>query len=112
MADVTFLGMGNLGQAMARCAMSGGHETVIWNRTAARAEGLTSEGAIYIPEVSGAIDESPLVIVCVDDYEATYSFLKTSEVEASLKGRILIQLSTGTPSEIPPASIFSRVVSS
>ena len=72
---------------------------MVWNRSVARAEALADQGADCISEVSSAISESPVTIVCIDNYEATNSILKTPEVEASLKDRILIQLSTGTPTE-------------
>jgi len=96
-ADVTFLGVGAMGDALARCTIGGGKDTVIWNRTAGRAEALASQGARYVSDVANAIAESPVVIVCVDDYVATDSFLKTSAAEEALKDRALVQLSSGSP---------------
>ncbi len=110
MADVTFLGIGTMGEALARCAIGGGKDTVIWNRTAGRAEALASQGARYMSDVANAISESPVVIVCVDDYEATDSFLKTSAGEAALKGRSLIQLSSGSPKLARAAQDWARSI--
>ena len=99
-----------MGEALARCAIGGGKDTVIWNRTAARAEALGSQGGRYVSDVAKAISASPVVIVCVDDYEATDSFLRTSAAEESLKGRTLIQLSTGSPKLARTARDWARSV--
>ena len=43
--QVGFLGLGRMGSGMARCLMRGGHEVIVWNRTAAAADPLVAEGA-------------------------------------------------------------------
>ena len=92
--------------------MSAGHDTVVWNRTASRAKALVEEGARYLPAAADAIAESPVVLVCVDDYAASDSFLRTPAAEAALNGGILVQLSTGSPKHARGAHDWARSVGS
>lgn len=97
MSDVTFMGLGLMGYALAATANKAGYDTVVWNRTPSRAEPLISEGARSLLDPAEAIAESPIVVVCVTDYAAAESFLQTPEALAALRGRVLVQLTSGSP---------------
>ena len=97
--DVTVLGLGDMGAALARCLVESGRKTTVWNRTAARAEPLVAEGATHASDVADAIAASPVAIVCVSDYDATRAQLETSAAEEALAGRTLIQLTSGSPAQ-------------
>src|SRR5271156_2240068 len=43
--EIGFIGLGNMGHAMAKNLIEAGHTVTVWNRTAARAAGLKSLGA-------------------------------------------------------------------
>jgi 3-hydroxyisobutyrate dehydrogenase-like beta-hydroxyacid dehydrogenase len=43
--DVGFIGLGHMGQPMARNLLSAGHRIIVWNRTRGKAEALAAEGA-------------------------------------------------------------------
>ncbi|WP_242333787.1 MULTISPECIES: NAD(P)-dependent oxidoreductase [Anaeromyxobacter] len=43
--DVGFVGLGSMGQPMARNLLRAGHHVTVWNRTRARAEALAGDGA-------------------------------------------------------------------
>lgn len=53
--DVTVLGTGNMGQAIARRLLDGGHRVTVWNRTPERAEKVVSAGAMWAPSVADAV---------------------------------------------------------
>jgi 3-hydroxyisobutyrate dehydrogenase-like beta-hydroxyacid dehydrogenase len=99
MSDVSIIGLGAMGAALARALMRGGHGVVVWNRTPARAEPLVHEGATLAADAAAAVAASPVAIVCVDDYEVTRDILSAPAVRAALSGRVLVQLSTGTPND-------------
>jgi phosphoglycerate dehydrogenase-like enzyme len=99
MSDVSIIGLGAMGAALARALMRGGHGVVVWNRTQARAEPLVHEGATLAADAAAAVAASPVVIVCVNDYEVTRDILSVPAVRAALSGRVLVQLSTGTPND-------------
>ena len=45
MSDVSVVGLGAMGSALARALMRAGHRVTVWNRTASKAEALVREGA-------------------------------------------------------------------
>lgn len=96
MADITFLGLGLMGAALAETMIKAGHETVVWNRTPTKAEPLVALGAKQAANVPDAISQSPITVVCVGDYDNSDSILRTPEALEALNGRLLVQLSSGS----------------
>ncbi len=97
MADVGVLGLGDMGAALAQTLLTAGFDTVVWNRTSSRADALVGAGAHWADTAEAALGAADVVLVCVDDYAATDSFLKTPQAESTLRGRALVQLSSGSP---------------
>jgi 3-hydroxyisobutyrate dehydrogenase-like beta-hydroxyacid dehydrogenase len=93
--EVTVIGLGAMGAALARALLAGGHRVVVWNRSPGKAAPLVRDGAHLADGIAAAVRASPVVIVCVTDYAATRGLL----AEVDLGGRTLVQLSTGTPQE-------------
>lgn len=91
---VTVLGLGLMGQALAEAYLREGHATTVWNRTAAKAEPLVAKGAELADSVADAVAASPLVIICVLDYDAVHALL--DPVGDALDGRVLVNLTSGT----------------
>jgi 3-hydroxyisobutyrate dehydrogenase-like beta-hydroxyacid dehydrogenase len=99
MSNVTVIGLGNMGSALARALLRGGQKITVWNRSKSKVEPLVKEGAEPATDPAGAVKASPIVLVCVTDYQATYDILSTPEVVPHLSNRVLVQLSAGTPQE-------------
>jgi 3-hydroxyisobutyrate dehydrogenase-like beta-hydroxyacid dehydrogenase len=99
MGDISFLGLGDMGFAIANTAMKAGYDTVVWNRTKERAAPLLEDGAILASSPVEAVSKSPVIIVCVSDYKVAETFLQTPDALAALNGRVLVQLSTGSPKQ-------------
>ncbi|MEU7740949.1 NAD(P)-binding domain-containing protein [Nonomuraea sp. NPDC049158] len=92
--DVTVIGLGLMGQALAGAFLRAGYPTTVWNRTAAKAEHLVAQGAKLAGSVRDAVVASPLVVVCVSDYEAVDALL--NPLGENLDGRVLVNLTSGT----------------
>ncbi|MGX4585775.1 NAD(P)-dependent oxidoreductase [Paenibacillus chitinolyticus] len=99
MSDVTIIGLGPMGSTLARTLLKNGTNVTVWNRTSEKAEQLIREGADFNPEVAAAVSASPIVIVCVANYEASRNILGSHEVAKNLVGRLVVELSTGTPQD-------------
>lgn len=99
MSDVTVIGLGAMGAALANAFMNAGHETTVWNRTTEKMEPLRASGALCADKPAGAVAASPVTVVCIDDYAATRALFEEHELGAHLSGRTLVQFSTGTPRE-------------
>ena len=99
MTDVTMIGLGAMGSALARAFIGAGHSVTIWNRTTARMKPLVSLGATPAKSPADAAIASPVCVVCIDNYGATRSLIEEAGMLEPLSGRTLVQLSTGTPAE-------------
>ncbi len=99
MTDITAIGLGLMGSALARALVLGHHRVTVWNRNAERARPFVELGAVAAHSLAAAVQASPLILVCIDGYETTRRLLGADDVAPHLRGRTLIQLSTGTPKE-------------
>lgn len=99
MADVTMIGLGAMGSALARAFVAAGHSVTVWNRTAARMKPLVSLGAAAAGSQAEAAAASPVCVVCIDNYRTTRGLIENAGMREPLSGRTLVQLSTGTPAE-------------
>ncbi|TAJ86087.1 NAD(P)-binding domain-containing protein [Reyranella sp.] len=95
MSDVTVIGLGAMGTALADALLRAGQSITVWNRTADRAAPLVQRGATQASGVRQAVTASPVIVVCVYDYKASRAILE--EVGDALVGKVLVQLSTGSP---------------
>ncbi|MEV4171024.1 NAD(P)-binding domain-containing protein [Nonomuraea sp. NPDC049709] len=93
--NISVLGLGLMGSALAGGLLAAGHRVTVWNRTPAKAEPLVAKGATLADTPARAVEASPLVIVCLLDYPSVEEVLG----QASLEGRVIANLTTGRPAE-------------
>lgn len=110
MTDITVVGLGAMGSALARALLRAGLRVTVWNRTAPRMQPLLALGASGAGSIADAVRASPLVMICIDNYAATRELLGTADVSPHLSGRTLIQLSTGTPREARESEAWARAL--
>lgn len=96
-ASISVLGTGRMGSALARALLKAGYRTTVWNRTREKAEPLGAHGAHVASSVRQAIDASEIVIVNVSDYAATEALLRATDVVPGLAGKLIVELTSGTP---------------
>ncbi|MFI6597907.1 NAD(P)-dependent oxidoreductase [Nonomuraea sp. NPDC050536] len=94
---VVVLGLGLMGRALARTLAAAGHSVTVWNRTPGRAPELEVARASTPAQ---AVAAARLVIACVLDYPAVYETLDGVDLE----GKVLVNLTTGRPSEAREAA--------
>jgi 3-hydroxyisobutyrate dehydrogenase-like beta-hydroxyacid dehydrogenase len=97
--NVSMIGLGVMGAALAHELNRKGHQVTVWNRTSAKAESLVKAGATLAPSVAEAVAASPVVLICVADDQATKEFLGTDDVRPALEGKVIVGLSSGTPED-------------
>lgn len=97
MSEITILGLGAMGHALASTLLAAGHQTTVWNRSPAKAAPLEAKGARHSSSVVDAVTSSPVTAVCLLDYAAVRQTL-TPAAEA-LMGRLLVNVTNGTPAE-------------
>ena len=99
MSDVTVIGLGAMGSALAHAFLRAGHKITVWNRTQSKTESFVAAGAGSAISVSDAVEASPITVICIDNYELTNNLISENNLGDILANRTLIQLSTGTPKE-------------
>ncbi|MFF5895024.1 NAD(P)-dependent oxidoreductase [Streptomyces argenteolus] len=102
---VTVIGLGPMGRAMTRTLLAAGHRVTVWNRTAARADGVVEDGATLAATPGEAVAESGLVLVSLTDYQAMYDIL--GGATGPLAGRTLVNLSSDTPERTREAAAWA-----
>ncbi|WEV26156.1 NAD(P)-binding domain-containing protein [Streptomyces sp. 71268] len=104
---VTVIGLGPMGRALAGAFLAAGVATTVWNRTPGRDQELVERGAVGAGSAEEAVAASPLVVVCVVNYDAADSVLRRPEVTAALKGRALVNLSADVPDRAREAATWA-----
>ena len=99
MSEITVIGLGLMGAALARSIQRAGHALTVWNRSADKMQPLIDDGVAAAPDVVSAITASPVILICIDNYAVTEAIVKSDEVSPLLAGHTVVQLSTGTPRE-------------
>jgi 3-hydroxyisobutyrate dehydrogenase-like beta-hydroxyacid dehydrogenase len=92
---VSFLGLGEMGSALARASISAGHPTTVWNRSADKATALVEAGARAASDAGDAIEAGDLVVVCLFDHQSVHDVL--DPLADRLAGRRLLNLTTTSP---------------
>jgi len=108
MSDITTIGLGLMGSALARTIHASGHDLTVWNRSAEKMQPFSDSGVATAKDAVSAIAASPVILLCINDYTATDALLELEEVPALLAGRTVVQLSTGTPKEARDASDWMK----
>lgn len=99
MSDVTVIGLGLMGAALAAAFQNSGKSLTVWNRTISKCDPFEQAGAQVAANIGEALAASGIIVVCLEDYQVTRSLLESAAAEGSLSRKILVQLSTGTPEE-------------
>lgn len=92
---VSVLGLGPMGQALAGALVAANLRTTVWNRTAAKADGLLARGALWADTPARAAAVADLILVNVVDQAAADSVLAATG--DALAGRVIVGLSSDIP---------------
>ncbi|APE21298.1 MULTISPECIES: NAD(P)-dependent oxidoreductase [Streptomyces] len=95
--QVSVLGLGAMGSALATALLKAGHPTTVWNRTPGRADDLVALGATPAGTTADAVRASPLVIACLLDHASVHDVL--DPLTDDLAGRTLINVTTTSPTQ-------------
>ena len=93
MTDISIIGLGAMGSALARAQMKAGRSVTVWNRNPEKAGPLVADGAVAATSASEAIAASPVIITCVKSHPQTMEVLRSTT--SALPGKTVIELSTG-----------------
>ena len=95
MTDISVIGLGAMGSALAHCLLTHGHAVTVWNRTPEKAAPLVDAGARQADTLEQAVLASPLVLTCIKTHGETRQLL--DPLGDALSGKTVFELSTGAP---------------
>ena len=93
MSDVSVIGLGLMGSAMARAFVAAGLETTVWNRTPGRA---AIAGASVADSPSAAFAASPLTVVIVTDTNGAREAISSALSQGVEGDKTILNLTTGS----------------
>jgi 3-hydroxyisobutyrate dehydrogenase-like beta-hydroxyacid dehydrogenase len=97
MSDISVLGLGKMGTALAKSLLASGRSVTVWNRSANKAQPFIGVGAEVATSAADAISASDVSILCIRNHKTTAELLRP--ISGNLPGRTLLQLSTGSAKE-------------
>ncbi|ARQ00461.1 NAD(P)-dependent oxidoreductase [Pseudorhodoplanes sinuspersici] len=97
--EICVVGAGRMGSALVRAFLKRGYPTSVWNRTAAKSEPLVALGARTSGSLETAIAPCDIIVVNVIDYAAADELLRSPSIEAALKSKLIVQLTSGSPQQ-------------
>ncbi len=97
MSDMSVIGLGNMGAALASTLLRSGRSVTVWNRSAEKAAPLVEAGAAPASSPEEAIAASEATIVCIKTHNTTTELLKP--LSGQLSGKTILDLSTGGAEE-------------
>ncbi|MBL1101084.1 NAD(P)-dependent oxidoreductase [Streptomyces coffeae] len=99
--QVSVLGLGAMGSALAGALVKAGYPTTVWNRTSGKADDLVAQGATSAATSAAtagdAVRSGHVVIACLLDHVSVHEVL--DPLTAELAGRTLINVTTTTPEQ-------------
>ncbi|MGJ7535916.1 MULTISPECIES: NAD(P)-dependent oxidoreductase [unclassified Variovorax] len=105
---VSVLGLGSMGFTIAQLYLDQGYEVTVWNRTPGKADALVAKGAVLARDASEALRASRVAVMCVYDYRAADAIFALDGVAAAMDGRLLVQLTTGSPQDARDAQAWAH----
>jgi L-serine 3-dehydrogenase (NAD+) len=97
---VAFLGLGAMGLPMAEHILAAGFPLTVWNRTAAKADGLVAAGAVFAPTPRDAAHAADVVLTCLPTQDEVRDVLQRADglLAGFVRGAAFVDTSTIDPS--------------
>ena len=97
MSDISVIGLGKTGAALASTLLQSGRSVIVWNRSADKAAPLVDAGAVLAASPEDAVAASEATIVCIKTHKTTSELLRP--LAGQLGGKTILDLSTGGAEE-------------
>jgi len=92
--DIGFIGLGNMGKAMAANLIKGGHHLRVWNRSPAPAEELRKLGAEPVASAKDAFKGDAVISMLAEDTALRAILIESGVLATAPKGLIHVNMAT------------------
>jgi len=98
-STIGFIGLGAMGQLMARRLLNSGFKLIAYDHTSCKTHALVANGAMYAPTVLQLARKSEVIISCLPNDEAVLSVFQGPEgaIACANRGAVVIEMSTVSP---------------
>jgi 3-hydroxyisobutyrate dehydrogenase-like beta-hydroxyacid dehydrogenase len=100
MTKVSVLGSGMMGSALTRALLKGGHDVMVFDLDDAKMALLVADGAKAGSDAFELCEHGDVFIPSLPSYKGLQAVLATEGVLDRLKGKTLVQLSSGSPGTV------------
>jgi 3-hydroxyisobutyrate dehydrogenase-like beta-hydroxyacid dehydrogenase len=97
MSDISVIGLGKMGAALATALLASGRSVTVWNRSPNKAGPLVEAGATLATSAEAAVAASPATVTCLKNHQTTTDVLRP--LSSQLSGKAIVDLSTGGAEE-------------
>lgn len=97
MSDISVIGLGRMGAALATALLGSGRSVTVWNRSPNKAGPLVEAGATLATSAEAAVAASPATVTCLKNHQTTTDVLRP--LSSQLSGKAIVDLSTGGAEE-------------
>ena len=106
---VGFIGLGIMGQGMARNLLKAGFDLTVWNRTVSKAQALVSEGAALAHNPADLSAHCDVIVICVSDTPDVEAVLLGEQgvIQGTRPGALVVDCSTISPIK---TQVFARTL--
>lgn len=100
--NIGFVGLGRMGQAMVARLLEADFTVAVWNRTAAKAEPLVSQGATLAASLADLASMSDIILTIVTDDAAVEAIYNPASglLAGPVAGKLFVEMSTIRPDTI------------
>ena len=97
MSDISVIGLGKMGAALATALLASDRSVTVWNRSPNKAGPLVEAGATLATSAEAAVAARPATVTCLKNHQTTTDVLRP--LSSQLSGKAIVDLSTGGAEE-------------
>ena len=98
--NISVIGLGSMGSALAATLLKSNFNVSVWNRTLLKSQNLENKGANICLSPNEALKNSQFIIASLSNYEAWNNIIDSNQIDINLSGKTIIQLTTGSIEEV------------
>ena len=98
--NISIIGLGSMGFALAEALLKADFNISVWNRTSSKAQKLENKGANICSTPNEAFKNSQFIVASLSNYEAWNNIIDSNQIDMDLSGKTIIQLTTGSIEEV------------
>ena len=98
--NISVIGLGSMGFALAETLLKADFNISVWNRTSSKAQKLENKGANICSTPNEAFKNSQYIVASLSNYEAWNNIIDSNQIDMDLSGKTIIQLTTGSIDEV------------